>query len=142
MRERKERYPRVGVAALILDNEENVLLLLRKNPPEAGCWTIPGGSVEHMEKLEDAIKREVEEEIGVEIEIESLLTITEPIVSKMKTHWVSPVYLARIKAGRPKNSEPEINQELRWFSLNNLPEDINITTRSAINSYLKLKKTS
>lgn len=140
MKKRKEKYIKVGAAVLILDEEENVLLLLRKSPPEAGSWTIPGGHVEFMERLEETIIREVKEEVGVEIEIKSLLCVTEPIAKEEESHWVSPVFLAQIKGGQPENLEPEVTQEINWFSLDNLPEKINITTRAAISIYLKLKE--
>lgn len=135
----QEKSSKIGVAALVLDRDENILLLLRKNPPEAGHWTIPGGGVNHQENFEEAIKREAKEEMGIDIEVGNLLIVTEPIDSEQGTPWFSPVFLVQIKAGEPKNLEIETHQELRWFSLENLPENINTTTRLAVEHYLKIR---
>lgn len=47
----------VGVGAIILNENNEILLLLRERPPEAGCWSIPGGKVDLFETIEDSIKR-------------------------------------------------------------------------------------
>ena len=46
-------HPRVGVGVLLADNHGQVLLTLRKLPPEAGCWSIVGGKVDFLETLEE-----------------------------------------------------------------------------------------
>ncbi|KGM96191.1 DNA mismatch repair protein MutT [Clostridium novyi A str. 4552] len=127
-------YIGVGVGAVIKNNRGEVLLLLRNKEPEKGCWSIPGGKVEMFENIEDAIKREVKEEVDVDVEIIKLLTVTNHIISKEKTHWVAPTFLVKIINGQVKNVEPQKHQDLKWFSINNLPENITITTKNAINN--------
>lgn len=54
-------------ASLILIDQEKVLMQLRDEKPEIaypGCWCIPGGRVEKNESIEEAVKREIEEETG------------------------------------------------------------------------------
>lgn len=58
--------PRVGVGAP-LERDGKVLFVHRRRAPEVGHWSPVGGKPEFMEALEDAVKREVLEEIGVEI---------------------------------------------------------------------------
>src|SRR5262249_46497163 len=101
----EKQYPRVGVGAILLDDNGRVLLQLRNKAPEAGYWCIPGGRVEFMEKLEDAVVREFKEELGVTIAVEELLCITDHIVLHDNAHWVSPAYLARLVSGEPDNLE-------------------------------------
>lgn len=139
-RKEEKKSSKIGVATLILNEKGGILLLLRKNPPEAGNWTIPGGGVNPDEDFEEAVKRETKEETGIEIQIQSLLTVTRPFDSEQGTHWFSPVFLAQIKNGDPENLEPDIHQDLRWFSLKNLPENMNATTRLAVRSYLRIFK--
>ena len=57
------------IALLALVNEKNeVLISLRKNKKEYdGCWEYPGGKVEKDETLEQAVIREIKEEINLEI---------------------------------------------------------------------------
>jgi len=56
--------PLVAVGCLIVE-ENKVLLVKRKNPPNAGLWAIPGGKVEYGETLEDALKREMREKLDL-----------------------------------------------------------------------------
>ncbi len=53
-------------------NEKGELFLSKRNQQvsnEKGCWETPGGSVEFGETLGQAVKREIKEEYGVDIEI-------------------------------------------------------------------------
>lgn len=58
----------VSVGGLI-ENDEGKILMLKS--PDRG-WEIPGGQVEEGESLTDALKREVKEETGIDIEVGSL----------------------------------------------------------------------
>ena len=54
-------YIGIGVGAAIINEKNEMLLLFRNKAPEAGCWNIPGGSVELFETVKEAVKREVKE---------------------------------------------------------------------------------
>lgn len=127
-------YIGVGVGSVIKNSSGEILLLLRNKEPEKGCWSIPGGKVEMFETLEEAIKREVKEEVNVDIEIIKLITVTNHIISEEQTHWVAPTFLAKIIDGQVKNVEPQKHLDLKWFNINSLPENITITTKNAINN--------
>lgn len=131
----------VGCGALIINDKNETLLLKRtsKTTNEAGFWSKPGGAVELWEKVEDAVKREIKEELGVEIELIKFLGFTESMMKLENQHWISFNYLAKIVGGEVKNLEPEKHEEIKWFKLNELPEKINKYTIEAINEYLKLK---
>jgi len=60
-------HPRVAVGAVVF-NEEKVLLVLRGKPPAEKQWSIPGGSVELGETLQEAAEREIAEETGIVIQ--------------------------------------------------------------------------
>lgn len=54
--------------ALILENKsKEILLVKRKFPPKKGFWDLPGGFVEQKETIEQSLKREIKEELGIEI---------------------------------------------------------------------------
>jgi 8-oxo-dGTP diphosphatase len=112
-------YIGVGVGAIILNDKKQILLGLRgplaKN--ERGTWEIPGGAVEYGETLTNALKREVQEEIGVEIEVGRLVQVVDHILPAENQHWVSPTYICKISAGVPTNLEPGKCDRLDWFSL-------------------------
>ena len=132
----------VGCGALIINDRGETLLLKRtsKTRNEAGFWSKPGGGVEFGEKIEDALKREIKEELGVEVEITKFLGFTDSIMKAENQHWVSFNYLAKIAKGEPKNLEPEKHEEMKWFKFTELPENINEYTLEAIKEYLKLIK--
>lgn len=65
--------PRVG-AAVIVQCGDRVLLVRRRNPPNEGLWVPPGGRVEFGEPWRHAAEREVREETGLDIYIESKTT--------------------------------------------------------------------
>jgi ADP-ribose pyrophosphatase len=128
--------PGVGVGGVIL-NDGKVLLLLRKKPPEAGFWSLPGGRVEFMERVEDALVRELKEELGIDAQVEALLCVTDHIVHADNAHWVSPAYVVRVVSGVPRNLEPEKTAAIEWFPLTQLPENLGVAAKSALTAYLK-----
>ncbi|MGM1048125.1 MAG: NUDIX domain-containing protein [Bacillota bacterium] len=128
----KEKIPKVGVGAVILDENSRILLVLRKKSPEAGYWSLPGGKVEYMETVENAVIREIKEELGIDIEIERLLCVTNHIVQSENVHWVAPTFVARIINGNVENREPHALQEVQWFPIDDIPDNITITTEYAL----------
>ena len=131
---RGKDYIGVGVGAVILNDKNEVLLLQRNKEPEKGFWSIPGGAVEFNETIEDALIREIKEETDVDVEIIKLLSVVNHIVKSDSAHWVSPNFLCKIISGTVKNVEPNKHTDIQWFSLNDLPDNITITTKKGIES--------
>ncbi|MFF2016182.1 NUDIX domain-containing protein [Paenibacillus sp. NPDC058177] len=127
-----EKRPRVGVGAVIRDENNQILLVLRKKPPEAGHWSLPGGKVDYMETIEHAVIREIREELGLEIEIERLLCVTNHILPAEDVHYVAPTFLANIISGDVQNQEPHALEKVQWFSMQDLPNKITMTTDYAL----------
>ena len=127
--------PQVGVGALIVDESNRVLLMLRNKPPEAGSWSIAGGRVEFMESVEAAVIREVKEELGVDVEIHDLLCVTNHILPDENAHWVAPAFLVGILEGHVTNRELSATQRIQFFPLDELPTNLTITARNALRAY-------
>src|SRR3989304_272920 len=87
--------PIIGVGAIIF-NGDQVLLAKRGQEPGKGLWTLPGGVVELGECLEEAVKREILEELSVEIRICGLVRLLDRIVrdeaGKIRYHYVIADY--------------------------------------------------
>lgn len=124
------RQPGVGCGAAIL-RDGRLLLVKRRRAPEAGAWSLPGGKVDFGERVEDAIRREVAEEIGVEIELTRPLALVQ-MIGVDGQHWVSPTWTARLVAGEPRNVEPEKHEALLWADLDNPPLPLALAAREAI----------
>lgn len=75
-------YIGVGCGALII-NEKNETLLVKRgfnSKSQVGVWSKPGGAVDLKEKVEDAVIREIKEELGVDIELIKFLGFTNHII--------------------------------------------------------------
>lgn len=132
----------VGCGAHIV-NEHNQILLQKRSKHctnRTGFWSIPGGKVEFFETVEEALKREIQEELGVEIEIVRLLCVSDDIIKEERQHWVSPQYLCKIVKGVPTNREPQMCDEIQWFDLANLPSALTTPTLDGIRKWRKMKE--
>ncbi len=123
--------PRVGCGAAILDDDQ-LLLIQRRGAPEAGHWGFPGGKVDWLEPVPDAVAREVHEELGIELTGLELLAAVDQIDPQAPAHWVALVYLTEQFAGEPKLMEPEKHLDFGWFPLDDLPEPLTAATRLAL----------
>jgi 8-oxo-dGTP diphosphatase len=89
--------PRVGSALLVVDNDR-ILLGERAKDPNRGMWVIPGGKVEPFETLADAGRREILEETGLVVDVGSQIGVFE-IVRPPDEHRVIVFSWARAVAG-------------------------------------------
>ena len=99
----------VSVAALVTNDKGEVLLV---NSPWRG-WEYPGGLIEPGESFEAALKREVREESGIEIEITGFIGICKNV----ERNIVNIDFAARCTGGTLTTSEE--STEVGWFA----PED-------------------
>ncbi len=115
---------RPTASAVIIDNNKNKVLLCRRNiEPCKNFWDVPGGFLEGGEHPKVGVKREIKEELGIEIEIIDMLGIfMDRYGADASTgeYTLNIYFLARIKSGNPKPAS-DIN-EIKWFKKNNLPE--------------------
>ena len=82
----------------------------------SGKWHIPGGKVKTGESDEQALKREMMEELGVEVEVGEMLDVVEFIDKETESHAVSPAFVCHIISGTPTIMEPHKCAEIGWFS--------------------------
>ena len=109
-----QRYPEPTVGALILNSRGEMLLV--KSMKWGDRYTVAGGHVELGETLRGALKREIREEVGLEIEDISLLMVQEAIYAKdfyRHRHFIFFDFVCRSKSDTPTVDGVEI-QGFRW----------------------------
>jgi len=113
--------PKVLVAdAVILNKDENgvhrVLLIKRKKEPFKGMYAVPGGKVDEGEVFEDAVRREVEEEVGMKnlhfIPIGSYLS---------ETTCLSVAFLCLANTMVVPGIEKEAVDDVVWMPIDEVP---------------------
>ena len=119
----KQDHPYVGVDAIILNDKGEILLEKRAQGMSTfpGYWAIPGGWMEWGETVEQAVKREVQEELGIEVEVVKFIgkyfdTNTFPI---KKYSRVALPHICKIVSGEPTAYQKEEVEEVKWVSPQN-----------------------
>lgn len=139
----KNSFPEPTVGALIV-NKKGQLLLVRSKK-WGGKLTIPGGHVEMGESLGKALKREIKEEIGLDINVLGLLLVLDAIkpenYHKKGKHFIFLDFLARAKSEKVKVDGKEM-QEFMWVEPDKAlkRKDVEGYTRKLVRKYLKWKK--
>lgn len=120
------RYERPSVTVDVVvftlqDHELHVLLVKRKHWPYEGHWALPGGFINMNELIEQAARRELEEETGVrDIYLEQLYTFGEPRRDP-RTRVISIAYIALVSADKQTLRVSDESIDVRWFSVQRLP---------------------
>ncbi len=114
------RYERPSVTVdlvifTLLKHALHVLLVQRRRPPYAGMWALPGGFVQISESLEDAARRELREETGVEdVYLEQLYTFGQP-ERDPRTRVITVAYFALARADRLRLRAATDAAAVGWF---------------------------
>lgn len=108
--------PKVTCGAIIRKGKK-VLLIKRNNKPFKNYWCLPGGHIEWGEKVKEAVKREVKEELGLNFKPEFFNYYNE-FFPKIKWHAVSIFFVGNTN-GKIKIDKEEV-KEIKWFSKNEI----------------------
>ena len=113
IRRRQVSLPSVLVSAVALIDADGRVLISKR--PEgktmAGLWEFPGGKVEEKETPEDALIRELKEELGLDIAESCLAALSFASHAYTDFHLLMPLFVCRVWKGVP---EPKEGQEIRW----------------------------
>jgi len=125
----KREYPPAPVVAVgaIIRHQDRIVLIRRNKEPAKGRWTFPGGAVELGESLEEAVKREVLEETGLQVEVGEVAAVIDHLdrdqAGRVRYHYVIVDYAAR-PAGAQQEAPPlrpgSDVSDARWVG----PEDL------------------
>jgi 8-oxo-dGTP diphosphatase len=114
-------WPLVLVAAVALVDPDGRVLIAKRpeGKPMAGLWEFPGGKVEHGERPELTLIRELKEELGIDVTEACLAPLTFASHGYEKFHLLMPLYVCRRWKGAVMALE---GQELKWVKPNRLRE--------------------
>ncbi len=90
----KYKTPSLTADIFIFDDNENFILIKRKNEPYKDYWALPGGFVEYGECVEDAAIREALEETSIDVKLEKLVGVYSNPSRDPRGHTVSIAYTA------------------------------------------------
>jgi len=112
--------PKVGIGVIVIHNNK-ILLGKRKNAHGEGCWSFPGGHLEFGESWEECSRREVREEVGIEIKNLRFGTVTNDIFENEQKHYITICVLSDYDSGEVALLEPDKCEEWKWFEWDKLP---------------------
>jgi 8-oxo-dGTP diphosphatase len=115
--------PIVGVGGIVL-LDDRVLLAQRGKEPGKGMWTLPGGMVELGESLEEALRREILEELSMHIRVCGLVKLVDRIVrdeaERVRYHYVIADYWAYPLCGELRPGSDV--SDAKYVPLKQIPE--------------------
>ena len=108
------------VAVVLIDRDGRVLLSKRPSGKSmAGLWEFPGGKVENGEVPEEALIRELKEELGIDTWSSCLAPLSFASYSYEDFHLLMPVFVCRKWVGSPTPME---GQALKWVNRDKLKD--------------------
>ena len=135
--------PIASVAACVF-KDDRILLVQRGTPPSKGQWSVPGGAIELGESFEDTAKRELDEECGVEIEVDDIFDVENFIIrdedDNIQYHYVVTYVTANYISGniRPGPEEMDVcwatKEELMSLDMNSITRGYILKAFEKVNS--------
>ena len=127
--------PQVAVGAIVF-KEDKILLVLRGKPPAENLWSIPGGSVELGETLQEATEREIREEAGITIRarepVYTFDVLERDNKGNVRFHYVIVDLAADYISGELRPGDDAV--DVRWFSADEVNKlKVSEATRKLLN---------
>lgn len=125
----------VPTVDIIIELGGGVVLIERKNDPHG--WALPGGFVDYGESLEDAARREAEEETSLKVRLKRQLHAYSDPARDKRMHTLSVVFVAEAD-GRPEAKDDA--KGVGVFTENDLPSPIVFDHARILSDYFRWKR--
>ncbi len=118
---RARRYAagRLLLAGGVITDDRGRILLLHRSTPSTRQWETPGGKIDGRERPELAARRELREELGVEVSVVSDMGLHDIVSGGTEMSYA--LFEVRVLHGSPAVMEPDRFDELRYFAWSELP---------------------
>lgn len=130
-----ERFKLISAVHMFLIRDKSVLLLRRLNTGyEDGNYSVPAGHLDGGEKVKSAAIREAKEECGISISPEDLEIVG--VMHRQSSDERIDFFLAATNwVGDITNTEPHKCDDLSWYSIDDLPENVIPYVKHALDNY-------
>jgi NADH pyrophosphatase NudC (nudix superfamily) len=133
-----------SAAGVIIEYGSKVLVVVRANEPKVGMFDVPGGFADYGESAEEALAREVREELGIKIKNARYLTSAPNIYVYKGVTYATTDLLFTYRIDNPKSiklNKKEI-ADVRFFEPEKIPLNkmAFISTKKALKYYIKLRR--
>lgn len=128
--------PKVGIA-IIITQDDQVLLMKRKGAHGHGSWSTPGGHLEFGESPEECARREAKEEVGIDVVDIRFRAVTNDLFDEQGKHYLTVWMEGRSNSDTPVIAAAEEVQEIGWYGWNTLPAPLFLPLENLLkeNSY-------
>ena len=130
--------PVIGVGVIIW-KDRSVLLGKRIDPEGENHWQFPGGHLEVGETVTECARREVEEEVGIQISDVKNLGYTNDAFMMSGRHYITLFVSARYVQGEVRVMEPDKCECWQWFESDNLPTPLFAPIRNYLKQFPDLR---
>jgi 8-oxo-dGTP diphosphatase len=137
-----KKYTGKTATAIIPFPEDKILLIKRNTIPFKGYWGLPGGRMDPGETVEQTIIRETKEETGLDVKIVRKIGeyIEKGIKDDVEYEYYPTCFLVNKIGGEIRKQESEI-QDIKLFSLKELPDPLGFEHNKMIKDYLETRTT-
>jgi len=106
-------------AILIIENQQ--ILTMQYNYGGQEVYNLPGGNLELGEHLSDALAREMQEELGIEVSVGEMILVGEIYIEERKKHTLHLLFEGKITVGVPTLNPKETSAiSIKWLTINDL----------------------
>ena len=131
-----ERFTLRSAVYLLLFRKARLFLLRRYNTGWMdGKYTLIAGHLDPKETIFEAMKREAFEETGIKVKISDLAPVTVLHRKSTDSEYIDFFFVAKKWSGEPKLKEPEKCDDIGWFPLSNLPENMLPYIKKVLENY-------
>lgn len=114
----RHRNP-IPTVDVIIEQNSRILMIRRKNDPYKGCLALPGGFVDEGERIEDAARREANEETSLSIHLVDILGVYSDPKRDPRGHLISTVFVGIVPNDNlsVEASAQDDASEVEWINL-------------------------